>query len=241
MFGFKCFLLHSGVDEFPPLDADEMEEAMRELSKFDAMLIVHAEDSRAISRAPQPWGDQYERFLHSLPRGAENLAIAEVIERARHRELLWEGLVDGTIDCVVSDHSPSTLDLKDLENGDFSVAWGGISSLQLGLSLMWTEGRRRGISLEQVLGWMSEKPARLAGLLHKGRITQGYDATSRSSPTTTRSSSTWRSCTTRTRSRRTRAARWPAWCVARSCAARRSTARTRAGSCSPAASSADAA
>lgn len=56
------------------------------------------------------------------------------------------------------------------------MAWGGISSLQLGLSLMWTEGRRRGISLEQVIGWMSEKPARLAGLLHKGRIAQGYDA-----------------------------------------------------------------
>ena len=239
VFGFKCFLLHSGVDEFPPLDADEMETDLRELSKYDAMLIVHAEDSRAISRAPQPWGDQYHRFLHSRPRGAENLAIAEVIERARwanarahilhlsssdalpmirsarrdgvkltvetcphylvltaeeipegatafkccppireagNRELLWEGLLDGTIDCVVSDHSPSTLDLKDLENGDFSVAWGGISSLQLGLSLMWTEARRRGIALEQVVKWMSEKPARLAGLIHKGRIAQGYDA-----------------------------------------------------------------
>lgn len=239
VFGFKCFLLHSGVDEFPPLDADEMEQDLREISQYDAMLIVHAEDSRAISRAPQPWGDQYERFLHSRPRGAENLAIAEVIERARwadarahilhlsssdalpmirsarrdgvkltvetcphylvltaeevpegatafkccppireagNRELLWEGLLDGTIDCVVSDHSPSTLELKDLDNGDFGVAWGGISSLQLGLSLMWTEARRRGIALEQVVRWMSEQPARLAGLLHKGRIAQGYDA-----------------------------------------------------------------
>ena len=239
VFGFKCFLLHSGVDEFPPLDADEMEADLREISKYDAMLIVHAEDSRAISRAPQPWGDQYQRFLHSRPRGAENLAIAEVIERARwanarahilhlsssdalpmirsarrdgvkltvetcphylvftaeeipdgatthkccppireesNREALWQGLIDGTIDCIVSDHSPSTLDLKDLENGDFSVAWGGISSLQLGLSLMWTEGRRREIPLEQIISWMSEKPAKLAGLLHKGRIAQGYDA-----------------------------------------------------------------
>ena len=47
-----------------------------------------------------------------------------------------EGLVNGTIDDIVSDRYPSTLELKDLGNGDFEVAWGGVSSLQLGLSLL---------------------------------------------------------------------------------------------------------
>ncbi|WDM45425.1 allantoinase AllB [Microbacterium luteolum] len=239
VFGFKCFLLHSGVDEFPPLDADEMEKDMRELASFDSVMIVHAEDSRAIDRAPSPEGDDYGKFLASRPRGAENLAIAEVIERARwtgarahilhlsssdalamirsakhdglrltvetcphyltltaeeiplgatqfkccppireagNRELLWEGLEDGTIDFIVSDHSPSTLDLKDLENGDFAVAWGGVASLQLGLSLIWTEARQRGLTLETVVSWMSERPAQFAGLTGKGRIAPGYDA-----------------------------------------------------------------
>lgn len=239
VFGFKCFLLHSGVDEFPHLDADEMEEDMKELKSFDSLMIVHAEDSHAIDRAPHPGGDHYETFLASRPRGAENKAIAEVIERARwtdarahilhlsssdalpmiasakrdgvnltvetcphyltlmaeeipdgataykccppireasNRELLWKGLQDGTIDCIVSDHSPSTLDLKDLENGDFAVAWGGVSSLQLGLSLIWTEARHRGISLEQVVAWMSQKPAALARLHNKGQLALGYDA-----------------------------------------------------------------
>lgn len=239
VFGFKCFLLHSGVDEFPPLDADEMEKDMRELATFDSVMIVHAEDSRAIDRAPSPEGDDYGKFLASRPRGAENLAIAEVIERARwtgarahilhlsssdalamirsakhdglrltvetcphyltltaeeiplgatqfkccppireagNRELLWEGLEDGTIDFIVSDHSPSTLDLKDLENGDFAVAWGGVASLQLGLSLIWTEARQRGLTLETVVSWMSERPAQFAGLTGKGRIAPGYDA-----------------------------------------------------------------
>ncbi|MBL3687745.1 allantoinase AllB [Leucobacter zeae] len=239
VFGFKCFLLHSGVDEFPPLDPDEMEVDMRELQSFDSMLIVHAEDSRAIDRAPTPEGDKYDKFLASRPRGAENIAIAEVIERARwtgarahilhlsssdalpmirsakrdgvkltvetcphyltlnseeipdggtqfkccppireagNREQLWEGLIDGTIDYIVSDHSPSTLDLKDLENGDFAVAWGGISSLQLGLSLIWTEARHRGVPLETVVSWMSDKPAANAGLTRKGRIALGSDA-----------------------------------------------------------------
>ena len=239
VFGFKCFLLHSGVDEFPHLEADEMEEDLAEIKTFDSLMIVHAEDSRAIDRAPHPEGDVYENFLRSRPRGAENLAISEVIERTRwtgarshilhlsssdalpmiatakrdglditvetcphyltllaeevpngatafkccppvrevgNRELLWQGLVDGTIDFIVSDHSPSTLDLKDLDNGDFGVAWGGVSSLQLGLSLIWTEARRRGIGLGRVVEWMSTKPARRAGLRSKGRLALGYDA-----------------------------------------------------------------
>ncbi|GEO92101.1 allantoinase [Kocuria flava] len=239
VFGFKCFLLHSGVDEFPHLEADEMEEYLAEIKTFDSLMIVHAEDSRAIDRAPHPEGDVYENFLKSRPRGAENLAIAEVIERTRwtgarshilhlsssdalpmlatakrdglditvetcphyltllaeevpngatafkccppvrevgNRELLWEGLIDGTIDFIVSDHSPSTLDLKDLENGDFGVAWGGVSSLQLGLSLIWTEARRRGVDLGRVVEWMSTRPAQRAGLRTKGKLALGYDA-----------------------------------------------------------------
>nr|WP_309081673.1 allantoinase AllB [Zhihengliuella sp.] len=239
VFGFKCFLLHSGVDEFPHLTADEMEEDMAELATFDGLMIVHAEDSTTIDGAPQPEGNAYERFLASRPREAENIAIAQVIERARrtgsrahilhlsssdalpmlaeakrdgvrltvetcphyltllaeeipaggtaykccppireeaNRELLWQGLEDGTIDFIVSDHSPSTVDLKHVETGDFGTAWGGVASLQLGLSLIWTEAKKRGIALERVVQWMSSNPARFAGLERKGRIEPGVDA-----------------------------------------------------------------
>ena len=89
---------------------------------------------------------------------------------------LWQALTDGTIDLVVSDHSPSTLDLKDLEHGDFGVAWGGVSSLQLGLSVVWSEARRRGIPLERVVAWMSRGPAELVQLDRKGRLEEGADA-----------------------------------------------------------------
>lgn len=239
VFGFKCFLLFSGVEEFPHLDPEEMEADMAVLTDFDSVMIVHAENSQAINRAPAPHGDRYAHFLASRPRGAENVAVAEVIERARwtgarahilhlsssdalpmirsakrdgvrltvetcphyltlmaeeipdgataykccppireagNRELLWEGLQDGTIDCIVSDHSPSTLDLKDLENGDFGVAWGGVSSLQLGLSLVWTEARRRGIGLDRVVSWMAARPAELVRLTSKGKLALGYQA-----------------------------------------------------------------
>ncbi len=98
------------------------------------------------------------------------------IREASNRELLWQRLLDGTIDCIVSDHSPSTLDLKDLENGDFAITWGGVSSLQLGLSLIWPDARHCGISLEQVVKWMSTAPAELVQLHRKGKLAPGYEA-----------------------------------------------------------------
>ena len=239
VFGFKCFLLHSGVDEFPPLDPEGLELALKEIASFGAMMIVHAEDANAIDRAASPRGDNYTDFLSSRPRGAENLAIAEVIELARwtgcrvhilhlsssdalpmiasarrdgvkltvetcphylsfvseeipagatqfkccppireaaNRELLWQGLADGVIDCVVTDHSPCTVDLKRFDIGDFGVAWGGIASLQISLSAVWSEAKRRGYSLNDVVRWMAENPARQVGLNTKGHIALGYAA-----------------------------------------------------------------
>ena len=66
--------------------------------------------------------------------------------------------------------------MKELASGNFGAAWGGISSLQLSLSIVWTEARRRQHSLHEVVGWMSERPARLAGLRRKGTIAPGFDA-----------------------------------------------------------------
>ena len=46
---------------------------------------------------------------------------------------MWKAILDGVIDLVVSDHSPAPQDLKCIDTGDFMRAWGGISSLQLGV------------------------------------------------------------------------------------------------------------
>jgi allantoinase len=95
------------------------------------------------------------------------------VREAANRELLWAGLRAGRLGLVVSDHSPCTAAMK---AGNWDQAWGGISSLQLGLPLVWTQARRRGIGLPQVAAWMSAAPARLAGLTAKGRIAPGCDA-----------------------------------------------------------------
>jgi allantoinase len=93
-----------------------------------------------------------------------------------NRERLWDALASGVISCVVSDHSPCPPELKRLDTGDFGLAWGGISSVQLGLPAVWTEAAKRGFSLADVVGWMAANPAKLAGLGAKGVIEHGRDA-----------------------------------------------------------------
>jgi allantoinase len=113
----------------------------------------------------------------SVPDGATEYKCAPPIRGRENREALWQGLKDGVIDFVVSDHNPCTPALKARERGDFAEAWGGIASLQLGLPALWTEASRRGHSLGDVSTWMSARPAALAGLgRRKGQIAPGFDA-----------------------------------------------------------------
>jgi allantoinase len=108
--------------------------------------------------------------------GATQFKCCPPIRGEANREALWRALAAGDIDCVVSDHSPCTAELKRLDVGDFALAWGGVSSLQLGLPAVWTGAQARGHSLSDVVRWMAEGPARVAGLRTKGRLAVGYDA-----------------------------------------------------------------
>jgi allantoinase len=237
--GFKCFLLPSGVDEFPPLDRDGLLTAMRRIAGFDGLLIAHAEDQAVIDSAPDAHGRHYADFLASRPAAAENTAIDGLISAAAetgcrthivhlssaaaldsiakakadgvpltvetcphyltltdavvpdgatqfkccppirdaaNADRLWQALSDGLIDCIVSDHSPCTAELKRFDTGDFGQAWGGIASVQLGLPVVWTAARARGVALSDLVRWMSAAPAALANLPAKGAIAVGKAA-----------------------------------------------------------------
>lgn len=263
--GFKCFLIHSGVDEFPNVTEDDLREALPELTRLGALLIVHAEVPGPISRTGIPachaaveeaatanensvrpispdknvCPTEYATFLASRPRAAEDEAVALMIRLGRefgtrvhivhhssadalpmlreakaaglkitaetcphyltfaaeeipdnatefkccppirereNREQLWNALGDGTIDMVVSDHSPCPPEMKLRETGDFLAAWGGISSLQLRLPVVWTEARHRGFAIQDLTRWLCSAPAELVGLGRKGLIKIGYDA-----------------------------------------------------------------
>ena len=111
-----------------------------------------------------------------VPPGHTEFKCCPPVRYAVNREALWRALGDGAIDGVVSDHSPCTPELKGLPDGDFRTAWGGIASLQLGVSVIWSVARRRGFTLADVARWMSAFPAALAGLPNKGQIAVGGDA-----------------------------------------------------------------
>jgi allantoinase len=113
----------------------------------------------------------------SIRNGRTEYKCAPPIRDLQNCEKLWIALEKNTIDFVVSDHSPSPPAMKCLKTGDFLKAWGGISSLQLGLPVMWTKFSGRNYSLRHLADWMCAGPARLAGLeKHKGSIAAGYDA-----------------------------------------------------------------
>jgi allantoinase len=150
--------------------------------------IVHLSASRALPelRAVRAEGlaVSVETCPHYLHLSADTIAdratlckCAPPIRSRENCEKLWHGLKDGTIDMVVTDHSPCPPAMKRLLEGNFQTAWGGIASLSVALPLMWTEASRRGFTLVDVVHWMAEGPARLAGCeTRKGRIAAGCDA-----------------------------------------------------------------
>ena len=246
VFGFKSFMVNSGVPEFDWMQPDDLRRAAPVLKQLDALLLVHAEWPFVIEEAAQrddvALGDSraYDLYLRSRPPAAEIQAIAYVIDLVREfrcrthivhlaaaeglamieaaraeglpltvetcphyltfaaeeieegatafkcappireracREQLWNALRGHTLKMIVSDHSPCPPVMKHLESGDFLAAWGGIASLQLGLSAVWSGACQRGFSLQDVARWMALEPARLAGLeTRKGSIEIGRDA-----------------------------------------------------------------
>jgi allantoinase len=112
-----------------------------------------------------------------IPDGATAFKCAPPIRERANRERLWQGLRDGVIDFTVCDHSPCIPELKKPEEGDFLAAWGGIASVQFAPAIVWTHARARGFGLPEVARWLTERPARVAGLdRSKGRIAVGFDA-----------------------------------------------------------------
>lgn len=112
-----------------------------------------------------------------IPDGAPEYKCAPPIRERDNREKLWRALQERQLLAIVSDHSPCTPHLKLFEEGDVQRAWGGISSLQFALPVVWTAARERGFTLSDITAFMSEGPAKLANLDHrKGKLAPGYDA-----------------------------------------------------------------
>src|SRR5229473_7921800 len=242
--GFKCFLIHPGIDGFTMVNERELRAALPHVARTGLPLLVHAElpgpVDDATGRLAQADWSTYAMYLQSRPDEAELSAIclmlalcreyqfrlhivhlatgqaldllraakseglpvsvetcphslhfssedivdgqtlfkcAPPIRSRENCEKLWQGLREGVIDLVATDHSPCPPEMKRLDEGNFRTAWGGISSLSLALPVMWTEASGRGFTLADIARWMAEGPARLAGCAaRKGCVAKGFDA-----------------------------------------------------------------
>lgn len=239
--GFKCFLIDSGVDEFPAVSKEEVRRAAAILQDYDTVFMFHAEmEEEAVVPNPTTASLDYSSFLASRPEQLEQSAISFIasvqkdhpklrthivhlsaasclstIKEARislplsvetcfhylsinaesvpngatqhkccppireesNRQALWDGLDNGDIEFVVSDHSPCIAEMKKFTEGDFSTAWGGISTLGLGLSVFYTHAKsRKGFNYGKMVKWLSSAPAKHASLQGtKGAIQVGAD------------------------------------------------------------------
>jgi allantoinase len=239
VLGFKAFLTHSGIDEFPNCTESDLRKAMPILAKHNLPLLVHCELSddkhpcngnpvvykNYLATRPEKWEDdaiammirlceefncrvhivhlssansieqiqkakqkglpltvetgQHYLFFNAeeIPDGKTEYKCAPPIRNKENNEQLWQALKNGIIDFVATDHSPSTPDLKELISGNFMKAWGGISSVQLALPVLWTAAKNRNCTYADLAKWLSENPAKLIGKEHKkGKIAIGYDA-----------------------------------------------------------------
>jgi allantoinase len=146
------------------------------LSSSDALPMIASARRDGVRLTAETCPHYLALTAEEISDGATAFKCSPPVREAANRELLWDGLAAGILDFIASDHSPCTAAMKDFGGGDFGAAWGGISSLQLGLPIVWTEARRRGVSLSQVAGWTARAPAEFAGLTAKGRIAPGFDA-----------------------------------------------------------------
>jgi allantoinase len=240
VLGFKAFLTHSGIEEFPNVTEADLHLAMPIIAKYGLPLLVHCElpDSspefvhdnpqsyqQYLASRPGKWEDdaialmirlceQYHCRVHivhlSSANSIEQVAAAKAkglpltVETAQHylffnaeeipdaktafkcappireksnNDQLWQALQAGIIDFVATDHSPAPPDLKQLDSGDLMKAWGGIASLQFALPVLWTAAKKHHSGWADMAGWLSSKPAVLAGLHdRKGKIEKGFDA-----------------------------------------------------------------
>ena len=146
------------------------------LSAADALPLIESARAEGVRVTAETCPHYLTLDAWHVPAGATEFKCCPPIRDAANAGRLWAGLADGLIDCVVTDHSPCTPDLKRQDTGDFAAAWGGIASLQIGLPVVWTAAAARGHSLADVATWMSRRPADLVGLPGKGRIAVGADA-----------------------------------------------------------------
>ncbi|KIV96168.1 allantoinase [Exophiala mesophila] len=178
------------------------------LSAMEAIPLLRKARTQGINITAETCPHYLSLAAEKIALGDTRHKCCPPIRTQSNQDQLWDELrqhlLDGVIKTVVSDHSPCTPDLKRLpshvpghvppakgvekalqlddESGDFFSAWGGISSVGMGLPILWTEMTRRGLvssdsAITDVVQWCCVNTAAQVGLeKQKGQLAVGFDA-----------------------------------------------------------------
>ncbi|MDQ7048433.1 MAG: allantoinase AllB [Enterobacterales bacterium] len=147
------------------------------LSSDEALGIIRQAKQRGLNFSAETCPHYLTLAAETIPDGKTLFKCCPPIREEKNRQHLWQAIKDETISFIVSDHSPCTPQLKAIDSGDLEKAWGGISALQFGLPLIWTEAIEQNISITEISRLMSYETAKFAGLdSFKGQIAIGFDA-----------------------------------------------------------------
>ena len=165
------------------------------LSAIEAIPLIREARAKGVRMTAETCFHYLSLSAEAVKKGDTRHKCCPPIRAQSNQDGLWEELlreVNSVITTVVSDHSPCTPDLKILpqsisgivapntqseaEDGDFFTAWGGVSSVGLGLSILWTSGLKYGITASQIATWCCKNTAKQVGLQHqKGELAVGLD------------------------------------------------------------------
>ena len=111
--------------------------------------------------------------VDDYPRLGSRIQMNPSIKSAADNEALWQALLSGTIQVIATDHAPHTLEEKAQQ---YPASPSGLPAVENSLALMLNQVAAGKCQIENIASWMSDAPARIWGLVGKGRIEPGYDA-----------------------------------------------------------------
>lgn len=146
------------------------------LACADGVGAVRAAKSRGVPVSAETCPHYLAFTLEDLDRLGGLLKTAPVVKGAEDREALWQGLADGTLDMVATDHAPGQFP-EEKTTGSIWTDYGGVPGVELLLPFVMSEGVNKGrISLWRAVQTLCSGPARIHSLAGKGRLEVGADA-----------------------------------------------------------------
>ncbi len=111
--------------------------------------------------------------VDDYPRLGSRIQMNPSIKTEADNAGLWQALLDGTVQVIATDHAPHTLEEK---SKPYPESPSGLPAVENSLALMLNQSVQSRCTLPQIASWMSDAPARVWGIVGKGRIEVGYDA-----------------------------------------------------------------